>query len=82
MSQAAVGDLEAYRARRAGRPLQEGWVRKSRIAEHFAVSERTIERWQDPKAMSPPMPKRRMSRGLVLYRVAECQAWHDQMFPG
>lgn len=35
---------------------RRGYVTKAKVAERFGVSERTIERWQDPDRTSPALP--------------------------
>ena len=67
---ARVIDLAAYRAAR-GAP--EPWTRKAQLARHFSVSERTVERWQ-----TAGMPFRKVSRGLVMFRISECEQWAEQ----
>ena len=64
-------DLEAARARRGRADGTEPWVRKDWLADHFAVSTRTIERW-----VRLGMPCRKF--GVVLFQVGACERWLDQ----
>lgn len=55
----------AFRSRGTGEP----WLTRKRLAEHFEVSERTIQRWQ---AMGMPC----IARGrTVRYRATAAEAW-------
>ena len=51
-----------------------GWVTKREIAERFGVSERTIERWQDPERTEHPLPSIKQGR-VRRYWVPEADRW-------
>lgn len=71
-SQATVVSLDAHRAAR-GAP--EAWVRKAQVAEHLGVSTRTVERLMEG---ANPLPHKRVSRGLVLFRIGEVERWMEE----
>ncbi len=65
------GRVLSFAARASERGLVlEPWVRKQQVAEHFGVSERTLERWR-----AEGMPCRRLSSTLIRYRLSECEEW-------
>lgn len=70
-SQENVIDFMAHR-RRKGR-LNEPWIDKHQIAQHFGVSPRTIYRWV--RSGCPVHPLRGGALRFVLSEVVE---WHDQ----
>jgi predicted DNA-binding transcriptional regulator AlpA len=56
---------------------QERWIKKSELADHLAVSERTIGRW-----MAEGMPHRKghsrkktVRQDAVRFKLSECEAW-------
>lgn len=66
MSQPSLPEnVVPFRAR-GGR---EPWVTGRRLAEHFQVSVRTVQRW---KAQDLPCIDR---GGTVRYRISEAEAW-------
>lgn len=66
-----VGQLVQLAEFRSTRGRIEPLQTKSEIAEHFRVSERTIERWMDRG-----LPYRKpYEGGSVRFSLAECDAW-------
>lgn len=63
-------DLDSARARRHHTSIAP-WTRKRELAEHLAVSERTLERW-----MKKGMPHRKV--GCVLFQIPLCEAWLEE----
>ena len=49
---------------------REQWVTKLRLAQHFGVSLKTVERWT-----SGGMPCLRTKR-TVRYQISACERWH------
>lgn len=64
-----VVQMRVARGRRQGEG--EPWSRKAQVAEHFAVSTRTIERW-----VKLGMPSR--PYGVVLFQLSKCEDWLAQ----
>jgi len=52
--------------------IAEPWLSRRRLAEHFEVSERTLQRWQ-----SEGMPAIRRGR-TVRYRASAVEAWLER----
>ncbi len=65
MSPQPLSRVIPFRPRGAGEP----WLSRKRLAEHFEVSERTIQRWQ-----ADGMPY--IGRGhTVRYRASAVETW-------
>ena len=62
-----VVDLAAARAKRQPEP----WISKREAAEHFSVTQRTIDRW---RRLGLPAHKP-YGTGLVYFRRSELDAW-------
>jgi phage terminase Nu1 subunit (DNA packaging protein) len=58
-------NVVAFRPR-SGR---EPWVTAKRVAEHFEVSTRTVQRWKERGA--PFLP----AGGSVRYRISDLESW-------
>jgi hypothetical protein len=74
-----VVDLSVERLRR-GRTL-ERWVPKRTVAEHFDVSERTVERWvNDPRYTrnGRGCPHRRVFGSPVRFQIGAVEVWLDE----
>lgn len=69
-----VADFQKYRDRK-----DEKWVDKKALAEHFAVSTSTIDRWQ--KAEDFPRFKPFGPTGMVRYRISEVEDWLGEKPP-
>lgn len=65
--------LAAFRQRRrAPAAADEPWVSKRKVAEHFGVSTRTIERWMD---RGLPHDRPYGDRGHVRFKLGLCDDW-------
>jgi predicted DNA-binding transcriptional regulator AlpA len=62
-------------AARAARWPSRRTVRKEQVVAHFGVSLSTVDRW-----IAAGMPKHPLGRRGVRFVVAECEAWHADMF--
>jgi phage terminase Nu1 subunit (DNA packaging protein) len=51
------------------RPGQEGWVTARRLADHFQVSVRTVQRW-----VAIGMPHMRIG-GTVRFQISAAELW-------
>ena len=80
MSGATVTSIAAHpRFSREREPL----VTKRELAHHYAVSERSIERWQQNGLPFHRLWSRRKDgRGPIRYRISEVGSWLDAWLKG
>jgi DNA invertase Pin-like site-specific DNA recombinase len=61
-------------AKWSANPDAEPWVAWPAVAEHFAISKKTVQQWKRDGMPSEFVDRRR------LYRLSQCQEWYDERF--
>jgi predicted DNA-binding transcriptional regulator AlpA len=68
--------VDLFGGRRRRRRSEEPRVTKAVVAEHFGVSEKTIERYMRPGRGRRPLPHEKpFERGAVRFVLSEVEAW-------